>query len=46
MVKAPQLTYHALKKKLMIEALQELEEVIASGLDKKRFYLKDKRTYV
>src|SRR5699024_11450686 len=42
-----QLTYLALQNsfsQVMANTLQELDEVIASGRDKNRFYLKDKRT--
>ena len=42
-----QLTYRALQNsfsQVMANTLQELDEVIASGRDKNRFYLKDKRT--
>src|SRR5690625_988782 len=42
-----QITYRALQEsfsQVMAETLRELDEAIASGRDKKRFYLKDKRT--
>src|SRR5690625_601429 len=42
-----QITYRALQKsfsQVMAQTLRELDEAIASGRDKKRFYLKDKRT--
>ena len=42
-----QMTYRALQKsfsQVMAQTLHELDEAIALGRDKKRFYLKDKRT--
>src|SRR5690625_1239340 len=42
-----QITYRALQEsfsQVMAETLREIDEAIASGRDKKRFYLKDKRT--
>src|SRR5699024_10617798 len=42
-----QLTYRALQNsfsQVMAKTLQEIDEAIASGRDKQRFYLKDKRT--
>jgi|SRR5690625_225812 len=42
-----QITYRALQKsfsQVMAQTLRELDEAIALGRDKKRFYLKDKRT--
>ncbi len=42
-----QITYRALQEsfsQVMSQTLQELEETIATTRDKKRFYLKDKRT--
>lgn len=42
-----QMTYRALQKsfsQVMAQALRELDKAIALGRDKKRFYLKDKRT--
>jgi hypothetical protein len=42
-----QLVLHALQEsfsELMAETLQKLDERIAEGRDKTRFYLKDKRT--
>ncbi len=41
------ITYSALQEsfsQVMAQTLQELDEAIATGRDKKRFYLKDKRT--
>jgi len=41
-----QITYRALQKsfsQVMAQTLLELDEAIALGRDKKRFYLKDKR---
>src|SRR5699024_3891226 len=42
-----QMTYRALQEsfsQMMTQTLQEIDEAIASGRDKQRFYLKDKRT--
>lgn len=42
-----QMTYRALQEsfsQVMSQTLQELDETIATTRDKKRFYLKDKRT--